>query len=101
MKEMPKQINVTITRGLLQGYCVPPHCRASRRQITDGMKIMVPIGSKRLSVSHDVCFAKSREDVTGDLGRKISMTTSAMAPIGKLTTVRVSSHCSPVKQNYG
>lgn len=85
MKETPKQLNVAITRGLPHRYWPPPHCRASKRHIIDGMNMVVPIGSKRLKICHHVLSWRS-EDLPVDFGRNNMTTTSAMPPIGKLTT---------------
>lgn len=51
MNVTPKHTNVTITRGLLHSYWPLPHCKARSRQIIDGMKIAVPIGSNFLNIS--------------------------------------------------
>jgi hypothetical protein len=40
-----KTTSRTMTRPSLQGYFVPPHCKAMRRHMIAGRKITVPRGS--------------------------------------------------------
>lgn len=44
---IPESTNSTIMRPLFQAYAVPPHCKARRKQITDGKKRTLPSGSRR------------------------------------------------------
>jgi len=55
--ETAKTTNSAMTLPLFQGYIVPPHCRAKRRQMTEGTKRTIPIGSN--------CKTRCRSPVGG------------------------------------
>lgn len=46
----PKTTSTAITRPEPQEYCCPPQVRARSRQMTDGMKVAVPIGSNLATI---------------------------------------------------
>lgn len=59
--ETAKTTNSVITLPLFQGYIVPPHCRAKRRQMMEGTKSRIPIGSN--------CKIRRRSPVDGCASR--------------------------------
>jgi hypothetical protein len=77
----PKKQNRRIIRQELHSYLVPPHCRASKRQITAGMKKTVPRRSNSFMRAFHPRLATAAR--SGAL-KKIRITIIAIAPIGRL-----------------
>ena len=77
----PKTTKRAMIRPLPHAYLVPPHWRASSRQMMAGIKAIVPYKSNSLTRSFQPREATAAR--SGDL-KKIMMTRMVMAPIGKL-----------------
>lgn len=54
VKSATKATRSPMILGAVQGYNDPPHWRARTRQVIDGMKKMIPIGSRSLSFASGV-----------------------------------------------
>lgn len=77
----PNRMKSTMMRALAQLYSVPPHWSASRRQMTPGMKRMVPIGSMTLSFAIHPCWTAFLR--LGEVKKK-KMKMAVTAPKGRL-----------------
>jgi hypothetical protein len=80
----PKRTNSAMIRPSLHAYVVLLYCSASRRQMLQGRKIVVPIGSKCMSFYRSVSLA-SGCSWRGSLKKKTSAT-AVTAPIGTSKT---------------
>lgn len=82
MISRPNPTNNPMMRELLHAYSAPPHCRASSRQMTPGMKRAAPMMSSCLMRSR-----KERERVSSVLRltwRKKKTMAMATPPMGRL-----------------
>src|SRR5262249_21968328 len=80
-KKIGARTRRVMTRASFQAYSEPPHCKASKRHTTAGVKTRLPIGSMRLSFSTTVSL------LLGGVGRSRNKMRRATetAPMGKLT----------------
>lgn len=79
----PNKTKRRIMRHEVQAYCVPPHCTARRRHITQGIKTSVPLRSNLCKKPAIEGFALSGRGVGGMETRK-RVARSVTPPKGRL-----------------
>lgn len=81
MVSNPKPTKRPIMRELFQAYWEPPHWRASRRQMTVGMRIRVPMMSSWRILCNTVWFLGLFSRLICKMNKTSAMTTP---PMGRL-----------------